>query len=227
MQRVFLSMSFVPGDVDLVDAATDFIESQDLLVVTGEDLGGLPLTDEIKRKIDEADALVSICTRREHLAAGSFSTSTWVRDELMYAKAKGKPALALVEDGVDLGGMLAPNEQARFARSDPLKAFAKLANSLAIWRQKAGMTLKAAIVPVDIAVQLRKATTVEYCAVRNGAADNWKSAPLVREIGGLYAYLAGVPRDALVRVRATTDGRVYESVATSLHYYVSLEAEGP
>jgi hypothetical protein len=225
MERIFLSMSFQPEDQALVAAASAIIESQDLRVMTGKNLAGAGLSAEIKRRIDDCDALVAICSRRDPVPGGNFTVSSWVRDELLYALAKQKPLLALVEDGVDLGGMMSDHERAPFSRGDALGAFAKLALSVAQWRQTAGLVLRAAIAPVEVAVALtrRQVEQVEFCSIRNGTSTPWTSAPLVKEVGGLYAYLKGVPRDGLVKIRTKVGKTRYESIAVAPHYYFTLE----
>jgi hypothetical protein len=155
MERVFLSMTFgAQEDQDLVGFASTMIESQDIRVVTGKNLGGGSLSNEIKRRIEESDALVALCTRHDKLPNGKFTTSQWVRDELLYAASLKKPTMALVEDEVDVAGMLQEHERAHFERANPVAGFGKLATTLALWRQSAGLLLKAAIVRTAIALQL-------------------------------------------------------------------------
>lgn len=224
MERIFLSMSFRPEDQPLVSAVSTIIETQDLRVVTGRQLAGAVLTEEIRKRIDNCDALVALCSRRDALASGGFSVSQWVRDELAYAVAQNKPALALVEEDVQLEGMLEQRERAHFDRANPSDAYVKLAVSLAQWRQDAGIVLRAAIVPAEIAIRLskRQVAAVEFCVIRNGTSTAWRHAPLVKEVGGMYAYLRGVPRDSLVQIRAKLGKKWLESVATAPHYYFTL-----
>ena len=68
--RVFLAFSFRDEDKLLVQRSQQLLESLSTQVVTGERLGGEQLTAAVKARIDDADALVGLLTRRDQLAQG-------------------------------------------------------------------------------------------------------------------------------------------------------------
>lgn len=66
MRRVFLSHSFAERDRVLVSEVETLIRSHGLIATNGRTLGGGPLTPEVARSIDQADAMVALVTRREN-----------------------------------------------------------------------------------------------------------------------------------------------------------------
>ena len=110
MRDVFLSYRYDPPNIDLARRVEDLLESHSLRPVTGDVLGGEAITPALLRQIEEADALVALLTQRDALAAGGFTTHPFCLDELKHARSKGRPAIALLEDGVETGAFL-PDEK--------------------------------------------------------------------------------------------------------------------
>ncbi|CAG0957683.1 hypothetical protein RHDC4_00497 [Rhodocyclaceae bacterium] len=132
--KVFLAHAFRKEDALLVAEVEKLLRKRHLEIVTGEDLGGGQLTPEVQRRIDASDALIALLTRRVRQEAGGWATHPWVQDELGRARTLGKPAIALVENGIDIGGMYQPHEQIPLDREQSDKALLKLAETLLVWQ---------------------------------------------------------------------------------------------
>ena len=92
MQRVFLSYTYRshPEHASEIDALQRMIrrviESVDLRVVDGQDLGGRALDQEIERRINESDALIALFTPQAD-AQGNKVLPEFVSTEFQRARA--------------------------------------------------------------------------------------------------------------------------------------------
>src|SRR5215216_4180195 len=100
MDRVFIAHRFDAPGRALASEVEDLLTSYELNATTGRELGGDELDDTVKKKIEEADALIALMTRREQLAGSNkWVTHPWVINEYDYAVSKNKRAIAVVETG--------------------------------------------------------------------------------------------------------------------------------
>lgn len=101
---VFLSASFDAADKGLNDHFVALCEALDIKGVNVS-FGSKRLPHEQARKlIEQSQALIAICTRREELKNGSFNMPQAVNDEIAFAVGLKKPILVLMEEGVNKGG---------------------------------------------------------------------------------------------------------------------------
>lgn len=226
MDKCFLSYSFgSERDRRLVRHADRLIESHDIRTVDGEYLAGQPLTDEIRHRIGECDGLVAILTRRD----GEEQTeefSLWVQNELVIARALERPAIALIEQELDVGGAFADREHVVLDPGDPGPAFVKLSQTLGQWRRRSGRWVKVNLQPSDLARQLgRDGGICEYRLSRmpTGEEGDWSRARVKEEIGGTFAYLSGVFDDHLIELRARSAGQEWYCPAVPQQLLVHLE----
>jgi len=138
MRDVFLSYHYDEPNTRIARQIQDLLESHRLRATTGDTLGGGTLTEAIKRQINEADALIALLTRNQRLANGSWTTHEYVRTELQHARGAEKPAIALVEQGVDVSGLYKENEFIPYAPADALPAFLKLSRTIWSWKNRSG-----------------------------------------------------------------------------------------
>ena len=145
MSTVFLAQHF-PEDqanynVELVKLVSELIESHGFNVVDGRDLGGGSIREEVFDRIESADYLVALCTQFKMLRSESenndqheWITHEWVTKEFGHAKAKEIRTLALIEDGVFLGGPDSQDYQLKFNRDNKSQLVVDLSKSVGIWR---------------------------------------------------------------------------------------------
>ena len=192
MKSIFLSYSFSkPEDRVIVAEVEDLFRSMGVRTVTGLNLGGGQLTDEVKLKIYETDGLVALASRREQLTSGDWVTHPWVIDEIGHARSIGKNTIALVEDGVTINGAYQSNERIHFDRNDATSAILKLAKTLGIWKEKAGNRLKVRLLPDGILEDLQS-PSCQYQFISRGNFLGWNDVTPVLEPGGAYIHLQGV-----------------------------------
>lgn len=134
--RVFLSFSFRDEDRDLVNVAEQLLASHSARLVSGRNLSGAIISDAIKQRLSHADAFLALFTRHELLADGTWTTHAWVGDEYAYVRSINKPALALVEDGVKVGGIAQGGEFITLDRRTLLPAVLALSEVLGRWREE-------------------------------------------------------------------------------------------
>ncbi len=77
-EKIFLGFAFRNEDRELATNIEVLLASHNIKMITGEHLGGDQLTDAVTERIDQADALIGLLTRREQLASGGWTTHQWV-----------------------------------------------------------------------------------------------------------------------------------------------------
>jgi hypothetical protein len=227
--NVFLAFSFRTEDRPLVRYVEQLLASQLVQVVTGERLGGEQLTPAVKARIEQADALVALLTRRDQLTGGGWTTHDWVKDEIGYARAKGKRAIALVEDGVDVGGMYEPHECIHLIRDTVIDALLILSENVSLWKWERGRTVKVQILPQELAQKIGVGGPGIRCMHRlclNGKYSEWREATPVPELGGTFVYIEGVQDDQLVQIRVEEPNKAWQSPATAQWLQVQLNSGG-
>src|SRR5262245_56213403 len=147
MQQVFLSYTYKPHP-DYVAETENLrrsvgivIESLDLRVATGEDLGGEALTDEVKEQIEKADALITLLTPWKD-GLRNKAQPQWVVEEFAHAKAKGKPAIRILHSDFAAAGMYAANEYIAFSPNKLTDVLLKVMRTLALWRKQSGRPIE-------------------------------------------------------------------------------------
>lgn len=228
--KVFLAFAFRDSDKRLVSQIDQLVSSHLIQTVTGEGLGGEALTPAVQKRIDECDALIGLLTRRDEIAQGKFTTHQWVLDELGYARANHKRAIALVETGVEAGGMNQSNEYIPLDRNDPLPAVLALSEALGVWRAEIGRHLKVQLLPRDLARKVGANENGIRCSHRlwsRGKTGAWVEVQPVPEGGGTFIWIEGVKDDDLIQIKVESNGRkVWQSVATSQWIQIPLSSGG-
>lgn len=228
MKKIFLAFSFRNEDHELANSVEQVLASQDIRVTTGEHLGGEQLTPAVQARITQADGLIALLTRRDQLAGGGWTTHQWVQQELDYAHNNQKPAIALIEDGISVGGMSAPHEHIPFNRANPLAAFLALVETVGLWKQQAGRTLKVQILPEDLARKVGRGTGNFKCKYRffvNDESSNWRDAVPVKEPGGTFVYVKGVRDEHTIQILVENQQKKWSSPATSQWMQIQLSPE--
>lgn len=229
MKKVFLAFAFRDEDRGLATNVEQLLASHDVRVTTGARLGGEQLTPAVQARIDQADGLIALLTRRDQKVAGGWTTHPWVQDELNYARNQHKRAIALVEDGVDVGGMYAQHERIPFDREKPLQALLALSETIGLWKLEAGRTLKVQILPDELARKVGQGNGTFGCRYRfvvQGRYTDWKEVLPVPEPGGTFVYLEGVSDEHMIQLKVEDQAMKWESPAVSQWMQVRLSRKG-
>ena len=227
MRTTFLAYAYREPDHALAAQVERLLASHNVRAVTGRTVGGEAITDEVKARIEKADGLIALLTRRDQLAASGWTTHPWVRDELTHARGQDKPAIALLEEGVTPGGAYDENEYVPLDPANPAEALLRLSETIGEWKRKAGRTIKVQILPDDLAAMLSgvNGLVCRYRLVEGGRLHEWKPADLIPETGGAFLYLRGVQDDHLVQVEIERPQQSsWFSVATSQFLPINLRA---
>lgn len=234
MQQVFLSYTYNPHPDHVAETETlrrqvmVVLESMDLRVVTGEDVGGESLNDEIRGRIENADALVALLTPwRDKL--GNKTHPPWVADEFAHARAHDKPALRIVHTDLAPAGMYAAHEYAAFSPDKTADTLLKLLRTLAVWKKQSGRPMEIEIAP-DVAASRFDTNHVESCQFQllcDYKETDWRAATIWPQPGALYAYLPGVPDRAKLRLRLKHQNETWQSEYSSPVGRVQLSRRTP
>ena len=227
--KIFLGFSFRNEDKDIVEQVGQLITSHLVYVETGERLGGEQLTPTVQQRIKDSDALVAVLTRREARQDGKWTTHQWVLDEMGYARANGKKAITLVEQGVDIGGMYQSHELIPLDKANPMHALMRLSDTIGLWRKELGRTVKVQILPDTVAKRLGSSDNGVKCRHRlwkQGSSTVWQDLTPVPEAGGTFVFVNGVQDDHLIQVQIQQASKKWESVATSQWIQVTMKSGG-
>jgi hypothetical protein len=230
IKSVFLSFHF-EDDNQLVTDIRSRVERQGLEPVTGERLGGSEVPRTVKDRIRTADATIALLTRRYRLGDPKlklWDTYPWVRDELNYAYQLDKPAIAIVETGVEIAGAFSTYERITFEREQWAVALKKLEETLLLWT--GGLPAKPFRVQLlgdKLSKQLRQASQA-HCRYRWWAPpsipEEWTSAQILFITGGIYFFARRPPDEsALIEVQILEgDKPQWDSPWTGLEVTLNL-----
>jgi hypothetical protein len=109
--RVFAGYGYNARDAWIESHVFPILRCAGFAIVHGKDARGLELKDEVKRRLDLCDAAIGFFTVRERQGNADFSSHIWVRGEMIYANAKGKPIVPVLEKGVKVPPALLGNPQ--------------------------------------------------------------------------------------------------------------------
>lgn len=226
--QVFLAYSFRDQDRDLVAEVDQLLESHGVRVVTGEYLAGEQLTPAVQQRIESADGLIALLTRRDELANGGWTTHAWVQDELNFARNKDIHAVPVVEKGINVGGMYAENERIDYDRENPLAAFLHLSHTIALWKNDSGRLLTVQIQPDDLALQVGLANGGVQCRYRligGGPPSPWKVVEPFPDVGGTFIQV-GVSDNASIQLEISMQATRWVSEVTTPWPQIELKQLG-
>ena len=225
MDSIFVAQTFDPKDRELLSEIDKILFSHGVQRVTGHNPGGQALDEGIKKLIRESDCLVALATQRDQKVGGSWTTHPWVLNEYSYAKEQNKPAIALVEEGVDWSGMYAGHHFIPLLRARPTDALLQLSNTIGYWKEAAGETWKLQILPEALAEQIEVQAGHEcaYRTVQQGAFSDWCPIDPVAEPGGVFLYVKGLTDRHMVEVRIRGTHGTWKSPATPKWMPVTLK----
>jgi hypothetical protein len=241
MKNIFFAHSFKQPERESVrKELDDLLESHDIRLVVGESLGGRRLDEALKSEIRSCDGLIALFTRGKALKGGGYTTSDWVKEEYTFALEEGKNAVALVQNGVTVGGATGLELQSReYIDFDPrqrLECLLKLSRTLGRWKRQAGRPIRVLLQPSDIADQMRTASANNggltwkcKCIVEaDGGEEVIKitSSRLIDGPGGIFVWLRGIKENSLVELEVTDGHAVWKSSATPQWVPVAFKKAG-
>jgi hypothetical protein len=219
VEKVFLSYTYRPHPAHEAElerlrrCVVRAIEAMGLRIVDGVDVGGRPLDDALRARIEGADALVALQTPQAD-DAGNAAEPAFVLSEFQYAEGQRKPTLRVLHHTLKANALGGGNEYAPFTPGKELDVILKLMNTIAVWRQEQGKAARVRIEPQDLAVRYDE-TTGDRCEFQviseTGGFRDFQRASLQLDPGAAYARLPRIRNGDRVRLRLTQGGRRWQS----------------
>ncbi len=230
MQSIFVASSFSERDRSLVNAVNDAIEAIGARPLAGRNLGGQQLEAAVKQRIEAADGLIALFTRRKE--KDKWITHPWVLGEFGHAVSVGKPAIALVEKAVSWNSMYAGREHISLTRTQQAEAMFALVRQLGAWKRDAGATLQVAVSQPEIIQQYMSdpnSIKVRYRSIAQANFGQWRdAAQIYREANALAVALPGIGGpDHLIELDVSCAGQRWTSAAARQMVQVGLTKVTP
>ena len=212
--KIFIAFGYNPNDAWIRELVFPLARAFDAEVITGEDLHGKVITNEINERIAECDAFLGFLTRRTPDTATTYSTHPWVRDELVLAMGKKIPAVEVREKMVTpSGGFPGDRQFLEFDIDNKAALLVDLARLLSKWRLNL-TPRRFTLYPLDMIMDVKphiKSDKLEctYQFRRGNKESIVYSARPFRSGQGLCVDICNIPsEDAMVQV--TVKGPQFE-----------------
>ena len=213
--RIFVAYGYRPSDQWVKDQVFRIVKAFGDTVVTGEDLQGQPITDGVQDRIENADGLIAMLTRREEQNLGQWSTHRWVTDELSCALANNKKVVEVRETGVDAqSGMAGGRQLITYDEAARDRCLVAIVETLGNWHRER-------FVPVQLgppaackkfAPNINAATfRCTYRLLVNDQVGLEQPVPITPKAGALYVLLPNVPAKADIQIQIVNGAEIWIS----------------
>lgn len=219
MEKLFLSYTYRShpqheADLErLRKCVVRAVEAMGLRVIDGVDVGGRPLDDALRRRIEDADALVALVTPQAD-EAGNVADPAFVLSEFQYAEGQRKPTLRVIHHLLAPHGLGAGNEHAPYRPGAELDVILKLMNTIALWIREYGRIARVRVEPEELAAQYDE-TQGHRCEFQlisaTGSYRDFERAKLQPEPGAAYVVLPKLRQGERVRLRLVMGPKTWQS----------------
>ena len=211
--RVFVGFGYNERDKWIKAHVFPILECMGFLVVTGEDMHGEALEPEVKRRIEQPDAVVGFLTIRDDQNNGDFNSHLWVQNELLWGKAKEKPIVPIKEEKVKVpDAMLGNIQYIPLRQDDRLACISELARALGRRNMR-----RIRLEPEEDALrkEINKWRMDQNFTIRyrtqdgvNGLESDFKPGRLEVFDQGFYLNVIDVPHRAYLDVEGVLNGQI-------------------
>ncbi len=219
MEKLFLSYTYRPhpDHENELERLRKFvvrtIEAMGLRVLDGVDVGGRPLDDALKKRIEDADGLIALVTPQAN-DAGDIADPAFVLSEFQYAEGLRKPTMRVLHELLRARGLGAGNEYTPYQPGREIDVILKLMNTIALWKRDYGKAARVRIEPDDLAARYDE-TQGDRCEFQvisqTGQFRDFERASLGLEPGAAYAILPKLKEGERVRLRLRQGGKMWQS----------------
>ena len=222
MESIFLSYHFDQNVESLAGSIKRLIHSHDLEVIDGHRLEGQQLTDAVAERIQGADAMVVLLSKR-----GEGKTNDWVQHERTTAFTHKIPFIALIEEGLPNNGPFQTFEYIRYKPDDLVEALLKVSETIFKWKLRLGERVEAYLEPEEIVALVRsnynQKDIVKYRFFSSKTGwSSWKEALIKPQSGGLSLFLEGVGKNTEMQIQVTTKNGIYTSDVINRNLRISM-----
>ncbi|KIU51790.1 MULTISPECIES: hypothetical protein [Bradyrhizobium] len=223
MEKVFLSYTFRPHpdhEANLERLRRHVIraiEAMGLRVVDGVEVGGRPLDNALRKRIEEADALIALVTPQAD-DTNALIEPAYVLSEFLYAEGQAKPTMRVWHYKLPMhGGIGRDNEYTPYNPDTPGKdvdVILKLLATIALWKREYGQVARVRIEPDEITAQYDEAQG-DRCDFQvislDGGFRDFQRASFLPEPGAAYAVLPKLRVGDRVRLRLRQGNKTWQS----------------
>ncbi len=212
--NIFVGFGYNDQDLWVKELVIPLIQAFDVKVITGEDLHGQIISQEVTDRIKNSDGLMAFLTRREVLQSGKFTSHRWVYDELTTAISSNIPSVEIREKLVDAqGGLPGDRQRIEFNLDDKASLLVELAKVLSMWKRNL-KPRRLLILPGDIVQDARpfinKDTLKCTYQFMNGSKESPEYNAKPFKVGqGLCVDINHVPSEEAM-VQVTIKGPTFE-----------------
>lgn len=129
--KVFVGFGYNDRDSWIEEQVFPILRGMGFGVVDGKDMHGQTLQPGVQSRIEQSDAAIGFFTMREGQGQADFNSHIWVRDEMVYANAKGKPIIPVKEEGTKIpDGLLGNRQYISLRQDDRLACVVELVGAL-------------------------------------------------------------------------------------------------
>jgi hypothetical protein len=214
--KIFVGYGYNERDKWIKDFVFPIIQAFNDEVITGEELQGEQITDAVRQKIRQSDALFGFVTRRgEPIMDGKWLTHRWVTDEIAVALADNKPVVEVREEGVDdQGGIIGDRQRIIYRENERDKCLVELVKSIGKWHR--GSTIRLKLLPEEYVRELfplhrKQDLKCSYKLLLDGEESDSKPMIIRPITGGLFAEAKDVPAKALIQIHIEYQGKMWYS----------------
>jgi hypothetical protein len=226
--KVFVAFGYNDRDRWIPDFIFPLVRAFGGEVLSGEDVQGQQITDEIRRRIETSDGLIALRTRRgDPDSVGTYRTHRWVEDELAYAIAHNVRVVEVREELVDSQGGIAGDRQwITYREGERDRLLIELTKLLGVWSR--AVTVNIQLLPPELVEEIRSQLRAPgfSCTYKllEGSRESIAQEGQVRPIkGGIFLQTPPLPPQSLIQVcieaagkRWTSDYETLDSVGISL-----------
>jgi hypothetical protein len=128
--KLFVAFRYTEQDKWIKELVIPLIETLDIGVLTGENIHGQIIVEEVREMIKKSDAMIAFIT-------SSWAEHPWVRDELVTALAAKIPSLEIKDQTlVNLGGIADGRQRLEFDIDKKEILLVQLAKVLSGWKKQ-------------------------------------------------------------------------------------------
>jgi len=214
--RIFVGFGYDERDRWIPELVVPLVQALGGEVVTGEDMAGEKISDEVQRRIAASDGLIAFRTRRgDPDQAGVYRSHRWVEDELALAVGNGLKVLEIREQGVDQQGGLAGDRQWLGYDDDARdRLLVELAKAIGAWKRSVTVNLQ--LLPPAFVDEIRPLLGMPgfRCTYKllEGSRESERQEAQVRPIkGGLFVQAPGLPAETLIQISVEGNGKRWSS----------------
>jgi len=205
--RVFIGYGYNDRDQWIERDVFPILEAMNLEIVTGKDMHGDVLQEEVKERIEYSDGLIGFSTLRQGQKKADFGSHIWVRDEMAHALALKKHVVEIREKGVNIGeGLIGSRQRIEFDPKDRLRCVAELVKVVSAWSMR-----RLLLIPKDLDLEKRihraivkDELLVAYRCRTGNTISKRREGRIERVNKGLYLNAIGLPDNSLVEIEGST-----------------------